>query len=527
MRGWLRRWAGAALLVAWVAGGAGAREVYGVSGAELGLYLGSNLLAGWRVAEARRVADELLEKDPSDPRAQALDAHVLFFEGRYREALDRLEGGSAGPFRDLVAATVEATRGFHRRESAHFAVFWDDPKDEVLVEPALEALEAAREALAAELGFEPEGRVRVEIYPTVESFTAVSTLTRREVETSGTIGLCKFNRIMLTSPRATLWGYRWRDTLCHEYVHLAVFRLSRGLAPIWIHEGIAKYLEGSWRGVVGELAPSAQALLARRLEEDRLISLEEMSPSVAKLPSAEDTALAFAEVATMVQFLVERRGRDAPERLVAALAAHGDDRAALEAVWGDTFDSFQEGWRRWAKELPLRREDVQVVGLRLAEHARGEGEEEAPGEIRDPRARDYARLGDLLRGRGRPRAAAAEYAKAYAAAPDAPGIAAKHALGLLDREDYDEAVRVCREALRLYPDLPVLWYRLGSAELGRSRWREAVAAFQEMMEINPFHLPAREGLVTAWRALGEAAEAARHERALQLLGGGHREDARP
>lgn len=492
------------------------QEVYGLSAADLGLYLGNNLLAAWRVPEARRVVDALLEAAPEAPDARALEAHVLFFEGRYAESLARLDGlGATGAFRDLVAATAEATRGFRSRASEHFEVSWGDPKDEVLAGPALEALEAAREALVRELGFEPGGQVRLEIYPTTASFTAVSTLTRKEVETSGTIGLCKFDRLMITTPRVTAWGYRWRDTLCHEYVHLALYRLSHGAAPIWVHEGIAKYLEASWRGVLGELEPSSQALLARRLETGTLIPLEAMSPSVAKLPSAEDTALAFSQVGTMMSFLEERRGPGALRRLVEGIGGGAEDREALEAVWGGSFASFEGAWRDWAARLPLERDAVQVIGLELADHGRPVDEE--PGGIPDPRGRDYARLGDMLRARGRMEAAAVEYAKAYGEAPGAPGIASRHALGLLAVGRYEEAVGVAREGLRLYPDLPVLWHRQGEAFLGLGRPGEAAEALGELLEINPFHLPGRRALLHAARALGDGPLAAREEWALEIL----------
>lgn len=492
------------------------REVYGLSGADLGLYLGNNLLAAWRVPEARRVVDGLLAQDPGDPKARALEAHVFFFEGRYGDALERLEElGAAGPFRNLVAATAEATRDFRSRASAHFEVSWGHPKDEVLADAALEALEAAREALVRELAFEPQGRVRLEIYPTSASFTAVSTLTRQEVETSGTIGLCKFDRLMITTPRVTAWGYRWRDTLCHEYVHLALYRLTHGAAPIWVHEGIAKYLEASWRGVLGELEPSGQALLHRRLEAGALIPLEAMSPSVAKLPSAEDTALAFAQVGTMMSFLEERRGPGALRRLVEEIGRGAGDRQALEAVWADTFGSFEGAWRQWAARLPLEREAVQVIGLELADH--GQPVDGEPGAIADPQARDYARLGDMLRARGRMGAAAAEYAKAYGASPGAPGIASRHALGLLATGRYDAAAQVAAEALGLYPDLPVLWHRKGEALLGLGRFGEAAEALEEVLEINPFHVPARKALLHAARALGDSRLVAREEWALGLL----------
>ncbi len=497
--------------------GAAPREVYGRSEAELGLYLGNELLATWRVPEARAVVDRLLAENPRSAPARALEGHVLFFEGRYAEARGRLkELGAKNAFADLVAATAEATKGFRSRHSEHFEVFWAHPKDELLAGAALEALEAARAALARELGFEPPGRVRLEIYPTVAAFTAVSTLTRKEVETSGTIGLCKFDRLMITSPRATLWGYRWRDTVSHEYVHLAVYRLTGGTAPIWIHEGVAKYLEGAWRGGAGELEPASRALLAQRLKAGTLIPLAAMSPSVAKLPTAEDTAVAFAQVGTMMGFLEAERGPGALRRLVEGLGRGLGDREALEAVWGGSFAAFEATWRRWAETLPAEGEAAQLIALKLADQGKAE---EDPGVIPDPEARDFARLGDLLRARGRGPAAAVEYGKAYARAPAAPGIASRYALTLLEAGRWAEAAAVAEAGLRLYPDLGVLWHRKGDAALGLGRAAEAAAAYRELLEINPFHLPGRRGLLAAARAAKDPTEAAAQEAALKVLEG--------
>ncbi len=510
----------AALLLGalWVGAAQGA-EVYGVSARDLGLYLGSNLLASWRVAEARQWVDRLAAERPDDPQVRALEARVLFFEGRYAEARDLLEQLEAeGPFRDLVETTWARTRSMRARAGGGFRVFWDDPKDEILVDPALEGLARAREAVAERLGFDPAGEeVRVEIYPTAAAFTEVSTLTRKEVETSGTIGLCKFDRIMITSPRATLWGYRWRDTLCHEYVHLAVYRLSRGQAPIWVHEGVAKYLEGAWRGETGEVGPAGRALLARRMREGTLISLEEMSPSVAKLPSAEDTALAFAEVGTMMAFLVQQRGPDALQRLVEGIGDGLGDREALAAVWGGPFDAFDRAWREWVEAQGFSEDPVEVLGLHLADRG-GEGEE--PSDAPDPQARDYLRLGDLLRGKGRMAAAAVEYEKAYASAPRAPGVASRHVLGLLTRGRFDEAVSVADQALRLYPDLAVLWYRKALALWELDRPGEALDALDEVLEINPFHLPTRRLRAEVLDRLGRLDAARAEAEVVALLEGG-------
>jgi tetratricopeptide (TPR) repeat protein len=154
------------LLCALVAVPAAAREFYGLSDKELGLYAGSAYLASWQVPQARAAAEKVLAGDPKDEDARELLARVLFFEGRYGEALKALDGlGVRGRFRELVAATAQHTRGFSSRTSEHFEVLWGSPKDEVLVGPALEGLEAAWSALSETLGFAPGRRVRLEIYP--------------------------------------------------------------------------------------------------------------------------------------------------------------------------------------------------------------------------------------------------------------------------------------------------------------------------------------------------------------------------
>ena len=91
-------------------------------------------------------------------------------------------------------------------ESAHFRLHYARGVDRVLVDRGLETLESCYAALAESFGVKPEEKVRVEVFPDPESFHKASTLTRNEIETSGTIALCKFNRLMMITPRAVLRG---------------------------------------------------------------------------------------------------------------------------------------------------------------------------------------------------------------------------------------------------------------------------------------------------------------------------------
>ena len=78
----------------------------------------------------------------------------------------------------------------------------------------------------------------------------------------------------------------------------------------------------------------SESLLATAVQQRTLISFDAMSPSMAKLPSQEATATAFAEVFTVIEFLYERDGPGMVQRLLdamlqAGLTARGPGLSAL------------------------------------------------------------------------------------------------------------------------------------------------------------------------------------------------------
>src|SRR5207245_617002 len=81
--------------------------------------------------------------------------------------------------------------------------------------------------------------------------------------------LCKYNRLMITSPRALLRGYAWLDTLSHEFVHYLVTRKGRNAVPIWLQEGLAKFLETRWRGAPGLAVDEMSTTLLTTAARDR------------------------------------------------------------------------------------------------------------------------------------------------------------------------------------------------------------------------------------------------------------------
>jgi len=125
---------------------------------------------------------------------------------------------------------------------------------------------------------------------------------------------------------------------------LALTYASKNRAPVWFHEGLAKLYERTWRGEApsARLTPASETLLGNAAREKRLIGFERMHPSIAMLPSQEDAALAFAQVATFLERFREAqtdRGlANAIERMSQALArapARFDLRTRLGVLYLD------------------------------------------------------------------------------------------------------------------------------------------------------------------------------------------------
>jgi tetratricopeptide (TPR) repeat protein len=351
----------------------------------------------------------------------------------------------------------------------------------------------------------------------------------KEIATSGTIAVCKFHRLMITSPLATADGYGWADTLAHELTHLIISKKSKNTVPIWLHEGIAKYLESRWRGEAGlALTPSTMALLGKRVRANTLVPFEKMHPSIALLPTAEDAATAFAEVFYAIDYLHRTHGVQSLRTVIAQLTAGASDRKAVEAATGMPFATFEKTWLAHVKKQPFPRELLPAEKVVLKEDAKPKedaqkGREISFGdfaEVEEVKARQYAHLGELMRARNRVRAAAEEFSRAHTLVGDKyEAVSNKYALTLLQLKRLDEAERVLRGSLRLHPGSPQTNVHLGRILLFRKDYPAARTAYLEALAADPFDPEIHLALGRIHTALGEGALATRARNASVVLTG--------
>lgn len=459
---------------------------------------GYKALEQWQLPVARAIAEDLMTKAPNDPEVMALASHVQFHRGEYASAASLYTAAIArgadvdSYYANLVVATEKLTRGYLEQESEHFRIAYPAGKDAIFADYALPVLEQAYFRIARDLGLEPDptDKIAVLVVPDAEGLATVSTLLPMEIERSGTIAICKFNRLMVTSPLATFHGYDWADTLAHEYIHLVINLVSKSRVPIWLHEGIAKFTETRWNGEAGRsLSPGSVNLLANAAKTGKFISFEQMHPSMAKLPSQEDSGLAFAEVFVAIEMLQEKRGLVAVKETLLKIGQGVDVEAAFSQAYGKPFSTFLSDWRERLKTFKGKTyagARVEKVALKQRGDKSNLTDELEP--IQEKKVQDFARLGELLHLRGRTKAAAVEYEKAYTlSGARYPSVLNKFAMALVQNGDTTRAEKVLNELLVPHPGFAAAHLTLGRLALKRDDKAKAKAHYLEAMYQNPYN----------------------------------------
>ncbi len=493
-------------------------------------------LEDWDLESARAELAALEKLAPADVEPLAYyQGRIAFEEGRYADAERLLEkaglSDKPGSWVRLAKDTGQIVGNAERAESAHFIFLYPKGKDAVLVPWALDALEAVRAALEKDLGYAPPGKIRVEIVSSGAELAKVSTLSKEAIRTTGTIAICKFNKLMVTSPKAVVTGYDWLDTVAHEYVHLVVSRKSRNTVPIWMHEGLAKYLESRWRGPAGgAMTPPTLALLGSRVKSNKLVPFEKMHPSMALLPTAEDAATAFAEVFFAIKLVDQEGGPQALSRLLDAMAKGVSDRAAIELVMKRKWPEFEKAWMTSLRRQPYPKELLPQSSNEKNQLVESGGTRKAPKkkgrevsfgdfeEVKENDARRSAHLGELFRERKRMGAASEAYGRAYKVVGDKyESVSNKYALALLELRRFDDAAVVLEGSLKTHPGSASTNVHLGRIHLRAKRFEAAKRAYLDALAVNPFDPEVHVALYAAGEALNDATLKARAKEAIKLL----------
>jgi hypothetical protein len=271
----------------------------------------------------------------SDPTVAKLDAQE--YEGHYEAGLGDIARG--------CARAIAGTSVFEDKAANVWIRFQDDD-DRALAPLLVETLVKARETLTRDLGVDWPKPTRVVVVRDLHALSAMTGLPYESASTTGTIGVAKWGRVTLLSPRASQHGFPWRDTLAHELTHLAVTHASGDRAPLWLQEGLAKREEIRWRASSPfDDRPSPESVVAYGIQKHIDVPLDKLGPSIAMLPSADQAMVAFAEVTSFVRTMVEQSGDEATKKLLKALRDHVPVDEALTTATGSSLGAWDKKWR--------------------------------------------------------------------------------------------------------------------------------------------------------------------------------------
>lgn len=518
-----------------------------------------DMLRAWEIDEAGRVIAEFRRQAPGRADWDALAGAAAYLRGEYENSIDLLNRaikGSPGDSEWLelrlhVKQSKAAVDGFAAHRTKNFEIRYDPKLDSLLLPYMSEALEAAYRAYAAELGVALTGRVRVEVFSDPGRFHKASTIRRADIE-KGVVGLCKFNKMLLISPAALQRGYRWLDTAAHEFIHYLITKGTRNKAPIWLHEGIAKLFEKKWRASsLPHLNPIDEALLFRAKKKNAFISFKSMEPSLIYLKTAEAVRLAYAEGASVAEFIIRRGGKKALEKMFRAIR-EGDAEArsepgpaapagrvgrpslvelestgppqsagpGLKALFGVGLSEFEEMWKKDLAGQTLRaRSGTRVRKFRLKATGPVDESGEDLAALKSAVARRRTRLADRLWLRGRLKAAWVEYKRALRDERNSPALLNRLARVELRLGLPRKALSNLDKAVSVDPDYGVSYIHRGVAFEMTEDEKSARKAWEEAIQINPFNPLPHERLAVLYEKNGMKEKAKRElELSRQLRG---------
>ena len=127
--------------------------------------------------------------------------------------------------------------------------------------------------------------------------------------------------------------------LAHEYVHLAVDRITGGSCPRWLDEGLAQFLTQNQ-------APADRRILARARAERALLPLEALEGDFAALELPALINLAYSQSYSLVEYMISSLGIKGINRILAGLA-ESQSLAAILKGQGLDMAKLESDWQSW------------------------------------------------------------------------------------------------------------------------------------------------------------------------------------
>ena len=310
------------------------------------MQLGQDLLRLGKEAEGWKLAEEVFEADPYNVMAHNL--------ATLRDRLNKF--------------TILIDHGF--------VVRMDAVEAKIYGRRVLELLKDAKEKLTQKYDAKLKEPIYVDIYPRQQDF-AIRTFGMPGG--AGFLGVC-FGQVVTMNSPASQGGSpsNWESVLWHEFCHVVTLTKTQNRMPRWLSEGISVYEE---RQADPSWGQPLTLNFRKMILEGELTPVSGLSGAFLHPKSALHLQFAYFESAMVVEYLIEKFGREKLNQILADLGKGLTINDCLDRSTG-SLEALDKDFEAYAKlraerlakeadftdpELP-RAADVDEIQAYLKEH---------------------------------------------------------------------------------------------------------------------------------------------------------------
>src|SRR5262249_14557822 len=286
------------------------------------------------VERARRVA-------PDNPEVPKLAGWAYYGMNKLKDAVAESQRALAlRPDKEVQAALEKAQRDQHEEEnyreneSLHFTLKYTGEAEPELAREILRALEMHFNSIESDLGYTPPEPIGVILY-TQQAFADIT-------RAPGWVGALNDGRIRVPVQGLISLTPDLSRVLKHELTHSFVRQKTRGLAPTWVQEGLAQWIEGKPIQV-------AAGALVKNYEEKLAKPLGDLEAPWLRF-SAEEAAYAYAWSLATIEFIVQTEGMRDMQRVLDRIGAGYSTESAVHEILRRNYEQLLEDTEQYLKK---------------------------------------------------------------------------------------------------------------------------------------------------------------------------------
>lgn len=222
---------------------------------------------------------------------------------------------------------------WQRLTSGQINLFWYKGGQSFAKELMASCQEALKR-LSQDTGVYPERTINIYIYASSDDLRGAMIFPR---EWTGGVSFSEYGIIAIGVATDQLdWG---KKAVAHELGHVVTHQITfspyGAILPTWLDEGLAMHAEG-------EIDLYLMSTLEKAISQQKLISVRSLSSPFSAKP--ELAYISYAQSQSLVEFLIQRYGKDKMLQLLSLLKEGNTCDEALTEVYGFNQDGLDKLW---------------------------------------------------------------------------------------------------------------------------------------------------------------------------------------